>query len=84
MLMTRLIYAIFTMLLVALNAVALWVVSSDAHNMNPIVPTTLVINAVAWPLALVITYRIGQVTGVEYLRKIRTRTAAIRTSKAAR
>lgn len=81
MLKTRLLYAIFTVFLVALNAAALWFASSDTHEINNIVAMALIINAVAWPLALVITYRIGQVTGFEYLRKIRARTAALKATR---
>jgi hypothetical protein len=84
MLKTRMFYASFTVFLVALNTTALWVASSDTHETNKIVPMALIINAVAWPLALVITYRIGQATGFEYLRKIRAKAGRIRASRTPR
>jgi hypothetical protein len=62
---------------------------ADALSGSPvevirIVPAALVINALAWPLALVVTYRIGQVTGVEYLHSIRARPSARQAARATR
>lgn len=84
MLMTRLLYLVFTLILVALNAAALWVLSGSPVEVNRVVPAALIINALAWPLALVITYRIGQVTGVEYLHSVQTRAAARKAARATR
>jgi hypothetical protein len=84
MLMTRMLYLAFTAILVALNAAALWALSDSPVEMNRVVPAALIINALAWPLALVITYRIGQVTGVEYLHSVRARAAARKASRATR
>ena len=76
MLMTRLLYLALTVFLVGLNAAALVALSADAHDVSRIVPVALVVNAFTWPLALIVTYRIGQVTGLELLRKMRARAAA--------
>ena len=84
MLMTRLLYLIFTLILVALNAAAFWALPGGSVEVNRVVPAALIINAVAWPLALVVTYRIGQVTGVEYLRNVRARVAARKAARATR
>jgi hypothetical protein len=82
MLMTRLLYLIFTVILVGLNAAAFLALPVSSVEVNRVVPAALIINALAWPLALVITYRIGQVTGIEYLRSVRARVAARKAARA--
>lgn len=84
MLMTRVIYLTFVLVFGALNSAALWALSGSAQTVNPIVPAALIINTLMWPIALVVAYRIGQVTGVEYFRKVRARASALRASLAAR
>jgi len=81
MLMTRILYLIFTILVLALNGAALWALSPSAQGVSAIVPAALIVNAIAWPVALLVTYRIGQLTGVEYLRKVRARRAALKVSR---
>ena len=81
MLMTRIVYLSFTLVVLALNCAALLAVRNSPHEIDAIVPATLLINALAWPLALVIAYRIGQVTGVEYFRQVRAKIATIRASR---
>jgi hypothetical protein len=83
MLMTRVLYFTFTLIFVLLNGAALWSVLNSIQETNVLVPTALIVNAVTWPLALVVTYRIGQVTGVEYLRKRRAKAAKERASQLA-
>jgi hypothetical protein len=78
MLMTRLVYLSFTLLILAINGAALWTALNGIQSASAIVPGALIINAVMWPLALVIAYRIGQVTGVEYLRKIKAKASTAR------
>ena len=75
MLMTRFVYLCATVLLVGLNGAALWAVSRSGLT-DTIVPATLVMNLICWPLALIVAYRVGQVTGQEYFRKVKTRLAA--------
>lgn len=84
MLMTRLLYLVFTLILVVLNAAALWALPGSPIEVNRVVPAALIINALAWPLVLVIAYRIGQVTGVEYLRSLRAKAAAKKAARAMR
>jgi hypothetical protein len=81
MLMTRIVYLSFTLVVHTLNFAALWAARNNPHEIDAIVPAVLLINALAWPLALVIAYRIGQVTGVEYFRQVRAKIAAIRASR---
>ena len=57
MLMTRIVYLSFTLIVLVLNFTALWAVRNNPHEIDAIVPAALLINAVAWPLALVIAYR---------------------------
>ena len=76
MLMTRLLFFTFTLIIIVLNGAALWTLSSNAQKIEAIVPTALIVSAVISPLALMIAYRIGQVTGVEYLRKMRAEVRA--------
>jgi hypothetical protein len=45
------------------------------------VTAALIVNTVAWPLALVITYRIGQITAAIHRREIRARQGAARKGK---
>ncbi len=78
MLMTRIVYLTFTSLTLALNLTALWSVLGGSAKVASVVPAALVINAVTWPLALMIAYRVGQVTGVEYFRKVRAKLVAMR------
>jgi hypothetical protein len=82
--MTRILYLVFTLTLMVLNAAALWALYGGPVGVNRIVPAALIINALAWPLALAITYRIGQVTGVEYLHSVRARAAAKKAARASR
>lgn len=83
MLMTRLTYLLTTLILLALNGVALWAVLRGEQPIDAIVPAALIINLFAWPVALVVAYRVGQVTGVEYFRKVRTKIAALRAARGA-
>jgi hypothetical protein len=69
--MTRILYLILTSVVLALNGAALWDLSSSAQGVSAIVPAALIVNAIALPVALAIAYRIGQLTGVEYLRRVR-------------
>jgi len=78
MLMTRLVYLSFTLLILAINGAALWTALTSTQSASAIVPGALIINAVIWPLALVVAYRVGRVTGVEYLRKIKTKGSTAR------
>lgn len=73
MLMTRIVYIALSVIMLALNAAAYLALSDIAQGVSPIVRTALVVNALIWPLALVISYRIGQFTGVAYLRRRRSR-----------
>ncbi|WP_414463627.1 hypothetical protein [Hyphomicrobium sp. DY-1] len=61
----------FTLIILAINIAALWGVFRGSGEIAPVVPAALIINSVCWPLALVVAYRVGQVTGVEYFRKAR-------------
>jgi hypothetical protein len=81
MLMTRVVYLSFIVLLFVINGIALWTLFTDSHEVAAVVPAALIINTIAWPIALIIAYRIGQVTGVEYFRKVRARLAALRASR---
>ena len=81
MLMTRIVYLSFTLVVLVLNCAALLAVRNSPHEIDAIVPAALLIDAMAWPLALVIAYRIGQVTGVEYFRQVRAKLAAMRASR---
>ena len=51
MLMTRILYLTFTLILVALNAAALWVPSGSLVAVNRVVPAASIINALGslWP-----------------------------------
>lgn len=80
MLMTRILYVTLTLVMLALNGAALWALPEQTGS--PIVQTALVVNAVTWPIALMVAYRIGQVTGVAYLRKRRAALSAARIAKA--
>jgi hypothetical protein len=63
MLMTRFLHLASSSLILALNGMALWHVLSAEPPLSPIVGAALIVTAVAWPLALVFAYRIGQATG---------------------
>ncbi len=76
MLMTRLVYLSFSLIILAINGAALWAALSSIQSPSAIVPGALIINIVMWPIALVVAYRIGQITGVEYLRKTKAKTSA--------
>lgn len=69
--MTRIAYISLNVVMLALNGAAYLALSDIEQGVSPIVKTALVVNA--WPLALVIAYRIGQVTGIAYLRRRRAR-----------
>jgi hypothetical protein len=84
MLMTRFVYLCITILIFALNGVALWAVYHAAQPIDAIVPAALIMNMASWPLALMVAYRVGQVTGQEYFRKVRAKVAAINTGRAAK
>jgi hypothetical protein len=77
MLMTRFAYLCFMVLILSLNGAALWAVFQAAPPIEAIVPAAFIVNLASWPLALIIAYRVGQVTGQEYLRKARTKDSAI-------
>jgi hypothetical protein len=81
MLMTRLVYLSVMLIILAVNGAALWAMLNGTHEVDAIVPAALIFNIVTWPLALVVAYRIGQVTGVEYFRQIRAKMAAARASR---
>ena len=78
MLMTRILYLIVTLLVLALNSAALWALPPSPQGVSAIVPVALLVNLIAWPVTLLVTYRIGQMTGLDYLRKIRARRAALK------
>ncbi len=84
MMMTRVIYLTFVVVFVLLNGAALWALAGSSQSVSSIVPAALIINTLMWPITLVVAYRIGQVTGVEYLRKVKARAAAFRASLAHR
>ena len=67
MLMTRFLYSCFLLLLFGLNGSALWWLVDNAQPATSLVPAALIVNT-SPGRSLVITYRIGQVTGVEYRR----------------
>jgi hypothetical protein len=62
MLMTRFLLIISSIFILALDGMALWHVLAADQPLSPIVAAALVVTAVAWPLALVFAYRIGQAT----------------------
>jgi hypothetical protein len=84
MLMTRFAYLCFTVLIFALNGVALWAVYRAAQPVDAIIPAALILNLVSWPLALIVAYRVGQVTGQEYFRKVRAKLAAAHAARSGR
>lgn len=63
MLMTRFLYLASSLLVLFLNGAALWYALSHDPAPARIEVAALVVNAVIWPLAIVIAYRIGQATG---------------------
>lgn len=63
MMKTRFLLVSSSGLILALNGLALWHVVRAEPPISPIVGAALVVNAVTWPLALALAYRIGQVTG---------------------
>jgi cation transport ATPase len=71
MLMTRILYVSLMAILLALNGSAVWEASSAKPAMNATVFAALLVNIIAWPIALVVAYRVGQFTGVERLHKSR-------------
>lgn len=77
MLMTRFAYLCFMILVLSLNGAALWAVFHAGQPIEAIVPGALIVNLASWPLAVIIAYRIGQVTGQEYLRKARAKVSAV-------
>lgn len=79
--MTRILFLIFVTIFLGLNVTAL--MATRQETVAAIIPATLVINAVSWPIALVIAYRIGQTTGIAYLRKVLGRRAAKRSGRGA-
>lgn len=80
MLMTRVIYLSFTLIFIAINGAALWAFQNRQQAGDIVVPAVLIINALTWPVALFVAYRVGQVTGVEYIRKMREKIAGVRIS----
>ncbi len=76
MLMTRILYASFLLFLFVLNGSALWWLASTPQPVAGIVPAALIVNVVAWPLALVIAYRTGQFTNEEHRRRMRAKMGA--------
>jgi hypothetical protein len=76
MLMTRILYASFLLFLLVLNGSALWTLMNPAQRVAGIVPAALIVNSVAWPLALVIAYRTGQFTNEEHRRRMRAKMGA--------
>lgn len=63
MLKTRFLLLSSSILIFILNGIALWHVLSTEPPLSPIVGAALIVNAVTWPLALTLAYRVGQVTG---------------------
>ena len=76
MLMTRFAYLCATVIIIVLNGAAVVALYRSSAPVDTFVAATLIINLVSWPLAIVIAYRVGQVTGVEYFRKARAKVAA--------
>ncbi len=76
MLMTRILYTSFLLFLLVLNGSALWWLAGTPQPVAGIVPAALIVNVVAWPLALVIAYRTGQFTSAEHWRKMRSKMGA--------
>jgi hypothetical protein len=62
MLMTRFLLVISSILILALNGIALVHVLGAEPALSPIVGAALIVSAAAWPLALIFAYRIGQAT----------------------
>jgi hypothetical protein len=69
MLMTRFVYLCATVFVLAFNIAALISVARAAQPSQAIVSGALILNSVAWPLGLIVAYRVGQITGVEFWRK---------------
>ncbi|MGE3231209.1 MAG: hypothetical protein AB7J30_17390 [Hyphomicrobium sp.] len=61
--MTRFLFLASTLAIFALNGAALWYALIQDPGPSRLEVAALVVNAVAWPLAMAITYRIGQATG---------------------
>jgi hypothetical protein len=57
------------LMLCLLNTAAFWQLLSIAGPAPSLAGTALVVNAVTWPLALIVAYRIGQATDAEARRK---------------
>jgi membrane protein YdbS with pleckstrin-like domain len=73
MLMTRFLFTVASLLLCSLNAAALWQLLSTYEQAPSLAAAALVVNAVIWPLALVVAYRIGQATDAEAHRKAKAK-----------
>lgn len=71
MLMTRFLYLVSSLLIFVLNGAALWHILIHDPAPSRLAVAALVVNAVIWPLALPITYRIGQATGRLHDIKVR-------------
>lgn len=73
--MTRFLFTVASLLLCSLNAAALWqLLSTYGPAPAPsLAAAALVVNAVIWPLALVVAYRIGQATDAVAHRKAKAR-----------
>lgn len=69
MLMTRILFLAMSALMLVLDAAALWSISGAKESVGSVVPTALIVNAIALPAVMVMAYRIGQITGVAHFRK---------------
>ena len=78
MLMTRVLYLTVTIFFLALNGAALWYLANGDQSADTLVRIALIVNTITWPVALLMTYRIGQLTSVEYLRSGSAKKAALR------
>jgi len=63
MLMTRFLFLASTLAIFALNGAALWYGLTQDPGPSRLEVAALIVGAVAWPLAIAMTYRIGQATG---------------------
>jgi hypothetical protein len=73
MLMTRVLLLTSSLLVLALNAAALWGLLATYETPPRLAVAALIVTAVTWPMALIIAYRIGQATAAEARRKARAR-----------
>jgi hypothetical protein len=73
MLTTRFLFAVSSLLICTLNVAALWQVLSSYEPVPSLAAAALVVNAVTWPLAILVAYRIGQAANAEARLKARSK-----------